>query len=79
MFKGVALTTIDNPFDPFKDFHKWFLFDLEKGYRTTERLARLAKTSNELTDYENNLEIESAIDDLIRLDFMKIYKKVYEE
>lgn len=79
MFKRVALTTIDNPFDPFKDFRKWFLFDIEKGYRTSERLGKFARTSDELTDFENNLELERAIDEIIRLDFMKIYKKVYEE
>lgn len=79
MFKRVALTTIDNPFSPFKDFRKWFLFDIEKGYRTSERLDKFARTSDELTDFENNLELERAIDEIIRLDFMKIYKKVYEE
>lgn len=79
MSKRVALTTYDNPFSPFNEFRKWLLFDLEKGYRTMERLARFAKTSDELSDFENNLELEQAIDDLIRLDFLGIYKKVYDE
>ena len=26
-----ALTTADNPYDPFKQFVPWFLFDTEKG------------------------------------------------
>ena len=76
-YKRVALTTIDNPYDPFKDFTKWFLYDIEKGYNSCAYLARIAKTSDQLSDYENNLEIESAIDEIIELDFMKIYKKVY--
>ena len=26
-----ALTTFDNPFDPFEQFTSWFMFDEEKG------------------------------------------------
>ena len=77
-YKKVALTTIDNPFNPFDDFDKWFLFDIENGYYSCAYLARIAKTSEEFSDYENYLEIERAIDEIIELDFMKIYKKVYE-
>ena len=51
------LTTIDNPFDPFKQFTSWFLYDVEKGYNTCSYLER-------------------AIDEIIKYDFMGIYKKV---
>ena len=77
--KGVALTTIDNPFNPFTDFTKWFLYDIEKGYYSCAYLARIARTSDQLSDAENLNEIERAIDEIIKLDFMGIYKKVYEE
>ena len=77
--KGVALTTIDNPFNPFTDFTKWFLYDIEKGYYSCAYLARIARTSDQLSDAENLNEIERAIDEIISLDFMGIYKKVYEE
>ena len=77
--KGVALTTIDNPFNPFTDFTKWFLYDVEKGYNSCAYLARIARTSDQLSDAENLNEIERAIDEIIRLDFMGIYKKVYED
>lgn len=76
MAKRFALTTNDNPFNPFTQFDEWFLFDIEKGYYTCSYLGQIAKTSEYLTDYENNLEIERAIDEIIKLDFMKIYKKV---
>ena len=49
----VALTTIDNPFDPFEQFTSWFLFDVEKGYNSCAYLARVARTSDQLTDEEN--------------------------
>jgi len=70
------ITTIDNPFNPFDDFTKWFLFDCEKGYNTCSYLARIAKTSDALSDAENASEIERAIDEIIKFDPLKIYKKV---
>ena len=73
------LTTIDNPFNPFKDFDSWFLFDVEKGYNSCAQLARIAKTSNEFTEQEEDEEIERAIDEIIKYDFMNIYVKVKED
>lgn len=70
------LTTIDNPFNPFEEFDKWFLFDVEKGYNSCAYLARIARTSDQLTEKENNEEIERAIDEIIKFDFMNIRKKV---
>lgn len=70
------LTTIDNPFNPFDDFTSWFQFDVEKGYNSSAYLARIARTSDQLSDEENNFEIERAIDEIIKYDFMNIYKKV---
>lgn len=70
------LTTIDNPFDPFEQFTSWFLFDVEKGYNSSSRLARIANISDEMTEKEVNEEIERAIDEIIKYDFMNIYKKV---
>ena len=70
------LTTFDNPYDPFEDFTSWLLFDHEKGYNTCNYLARIAKTSDELSDQENNKEIERAIDEIIYYDPFNMYKKV---
>lgn len=77
--RGVMLTTIDNPFNPFEDFNQWFLYDIEKGYNSCAYLARIARTSDSLTEEENLEEIERAIDEIIRLDFLGIYTKVYED
>ena len=70
------LTTIDNPFDPFDQFDSWFQFDSDKGYNSCSYLARIARTSDQLSDDENNKEVERAIDEIIKYDFMNIYKKV---
>lgn len=75
----VGLTTIDNPYDPFEQFTSWFLFDEEKGYHTTSYLGRIARTSSELSDEENNAEVERAIDEIIKYDFQNIYRKVREK
>ena len=72
----VALTTIDNPYDPFTDFSKWWLFDMSKGYNSCSYLANIAKTCDSFTDEENDEEIERAIDDIIAHDPLNIYKKV---
>lgn len=76
MASECMLTTIDNPFDPFEQFTSWRLFDLEKGYNSCERLARFVHLADELSDDETNEEIERAIDEVIKYDFLDIYKKV---
>ena len=70
------ITTIDNPYDPFDDFNSWFMFDIEKGYNSCGYLGRIAKTSEQLSDEENNFEVERAIDEIIKYDFRNIYKKI---
>ena len=70
------LTTFDNPYNPFDQFSSWFLFDVEKGYNTCDYLGRIARTSDSLTEEENNAEVERAIDEIIKNDFRNIYKKV---
>ena len=76
MNETCMLTTWDNPWNPFEDFVPWFLFDTQRGYNSCGYLARIARTSNQLSDFENNAEIERAIDRIIALDFMHIYRKV---
>ena len=74
-----ALTTIDNPYDPFDEFDQWLKYDNEKGYGSCAYLDRVAKTSDLLTDEENAAIIESAIDEIIQLDPFGVYKKVKKD
>lgn len=72
----VMLTTIDNPFNPFEQFTSWFLFDVEKGYNTCSYLARIVHLTEDMTEQERDAENERAIDEIIALNPLNIYKKV---
>ena len=71
-----TLTTLDNPFNPFDQFDSWYRFDCDKGYNSCGYLDRIARTSDQLSEEENDQEIERAIDEIIKYDFRGIYKKV---
>ena len=74
-----ALTTVDNPYNPFEQFTSWYLFDEEKGYHSSAYLGRVARTSDSLSEEENDLEVERAIYEIIKYDFRNIYKKVKQK
>lgn len=65
--RKVALTTTDNPYDPIENFDNWFRWDTVRGYNTAGYLARIAKTSDNLTDYLNEIAIEAAIDEIVAM------------
>ena len=79
MAKDCMLTTFDNPYNPFEEFVPWFLFDVEKGYNTCSHLARVARLTDDMSQKEIDIETERAIDEIIKYDFMNIYKKVTVE
>ena len=76
MANKCLLSTLDNPYNPFKDYTSWLMFDIEKGYGCCELMGHKARISDQLTDDENDEEIERAIDEIIKYDFQNIYKKV---
>ena len=71
-----AITTVDNPYNPFNQFAEWFAFDEEKGYHTSSYLNHIARTSDTLSDEENDAELERAIDEIISVDPLNIYLKI---
>ena len=70
------LTTIDNPFDPFDDFDKWFAFDEAHGYHSCSYLANIMKTSNAFSVEDQMKEKERAIDEIVKFNLNGLYKKV---
>lgn len=70
------ITTVDNPYDPFTEFDAWYSFDEAAGYHTTAFLARIVKTSEELSEADQDVEIENAINEIVRENVLGIYRKV---
>ena len=70
------LTTVDNPFDPFTQFDDWQTFDENKGYNTCSYLARVVKTSDELSEEDEALAIDQGIDEIVKENILGIYRKV---
>jgi len=75
----VMLTTTDNPYNPFDNYDEWYQFDFSKGYHTPSYLARIVAISDELSDEDQSIIIEEAIDEIVRLNITGLYKKVTRE
>jgi hypothetical protein len=73
------LTTIDNPFNPFTQFDDWLAYDEQKGYNTCAYLARIAKTSEELSALDEEMAIDSAIDEIVSYNILGIYQKITKQ
>lgn len=77
MSDEVMLTTINNPFNPFTEFDNWLSFDYRNGTDCCGTVARIAKTTNALTDELNDIEIEKAMDSIVESMpgvFIKLHK-----
>ena len=73
------LTTFDNPFDPFDEFDAWLSRDILLGYDTLSFLARITVTSEELSELDQSLDIERAIDEIVRENISGMHRKVSRE
>ena len=73
------LTTVDNPYNPFTEFDRWFEYDELTGYKCCEKIARLAKVYDGMSEEEIDDAIEKAIDTVIENDLTGLYRKVDEK
>lgn len=70
------LTTVDNPFDPFTRFDEWLEYDAFLGYNTPAFLDRVAKSSDELSEPDQALAIQNAIDEIVSENVSGMWRKV---
>ena len=79
MANECMLTTVDNPYNPFAEYEEWWAYDSNAGYHTPSYLARVVRTSDELS-YAKQLEaIEQGIDEIVKDNLFGIYKKVIKK
>lgn len=72
------LTTVDNPFNPFTHFNEWYAWDAKAGYNSPSLLARIAKTSDDLSEPDQAYAIQLAIDEIVRENVSGKFRKVSE-
>lgn len=70
------LTTTDNPFDPFTQFDEWYAFDVGAGHHTSSLLARIVKSSDQLSEADESSAIEEAINEIVRENVSGLHRKV---
>lgn len=56
-----VLTTIDNPYNPKEDFTKWYQWDTQNGYNTSEYIGRLANYGEDDDDETLRYKYELAM------------------
>lgn len=70
------LSTIDNPHSPFDEWDAWLAYDMAAGHNTSGLLARIAMVSHELSETDFNLEIEKAINEIVKENVSGVHIKI---
>ena len=73
------LTTIDNPYSPFTQYEEWRAFDVQAGYYTCELLARITLSSDELSETDQALAIDTAMNEIIELNVSGKHIKIQKD
>ena len=76
--KEYMLSTIDNPWNPFKNFDEWLQFDLSHSYNTLAYVARIAKTDSEMEDKTYSDQVNKAIDEILKYNYEQAVRKLIE-
>ena len=74
MARQVALTSVNNPFDPIDDYWNWEDYDLLFFERYGDNV-----DPEELSESAKQTLIEDAIDEICRLNLTGTYRKVVKE
>lgn len=75
--RTVALTTVDNPWNPFNNFDEWMQWDISHGYDSCQLLGRLCNFEGWETPQEEEEIKMNAITDLIVADPTNMYTRVF--
>lgn len=73
----VMLSLVTNPYDPFTQYDDWLLFDHHEGFDTAGLLARVVSTSDALSEPDQELAVEQAVESILsNQSFAGLYKRV---
>lgn len=85
---AVFVTTMDNPWNFFKQFDEWYAFDTGKAgydvigqpYNTLNYVARLVEPRLKpgMSDEEREMITNEVVDEICKLNLTGNYKKVFE-
>lgn len=71
------LSLASNPYNPFTEYDEWKRFDRHEGFDTAGLLARTLSTSDALSQHDQDLDVERAVDSIVNNpSFAGLYKKV---
>lgn len=70
------LTTYDNPHDPFTQWDEWYMWDMRNGYHTPGLLARVSLSSPDLSDADEFLALQHAVDEIARENVSGMHRKI---
>lgn len=70
------LTTYDNTYDPFTQWDEWYAWDMNAGYHTPGLLDRVARLSDELSEADQFIILQQAIDEIAKENVSGMHKKV---
>ena len=73
------LTTVDNPFNPSTQFEEWNAWDEQHGYYTLALLGRIVNTSDDLSDADQELAIQQAMEEIVTENVSGMHRKVEVE
>lgn len=72
------LSTSDNPWNPWTHFKEWNAYDMQVGHHTLPYLARIMVSSDELSDADQDVAYENAIEEILRMNINGLYIAVPE-
>lgn len=74
------LSLRSNPYNPFTEYELWLNFDHKEGFDTAGLLARCVSTSDAISEADQELAVEQAIDSILdNPSFDGLYMKVTRE
>ena len=78
MTDDVMLSTVDNPWNPFTHFDEWNEYDQTSGWYTVALLGRVALTSDELSEADQEFAILQAMKEIVQENVSGVHVLVTE-